>query len=250
MTVEEGVKALLMRIEDNCKLLYAGYSEKVEYKLSVAYHRNTCEHFGRTTSPRECPCPVAEESRVRNQRRPGLLDQLKAFAANKDTDRNPKAERGAPRVKVAGRPPGDLGGFFALDELSCAIPATVERVLIEAGRDYTWACQSVNHTLMGLSVQVGNFAEERPDLVREVDRAVTGWVESARSTLKITTAESIFDAVLCGNCSVGALSSPWGNRGETDVRCIGTPSEAPCGHTYPASEWVRLYEDHKRRTGS
>ena len=236
------------RINDNCKLLYSGYQEKVEYTLPVACHKADCRHYGKTTHPREdCLCPVTNEQRVRNVNRPGYIDQLHRFGENKDTDRQPKAERGAPRVKVAGRPPGDLGGFFALDELTCDILSTIDKALDEVGRDRTWASSPIHQVLAGLATQVSYFADTRPDVAREIDIKVKGWVDSCRSTLKISTSEGIFDSVTCGNCG-GALASPWGNRGETDVRCIGSPSEEPCGETYPVTEWLRLYEESRRNS--
>jgi hypothetical protein len=234
------------RIHARCKLLYSGYIEKVDYNLDVAYHRATCEYNGKSTRPQLCECPVVTEKRSRNVNRPGYLDQLKEFAKHKDTDRNPKAERGAPRVKTAGRPPGDMAGFFALDELTCDIVAVVDRAMEEAGRDRTWASSSVTTVLAGLAVQVRHFIEARPDIAREIDKATARWLDSARSTLKISTSAAIFDSVACGNCG-GGLGTPWGNRGEADVRCIGTPNDPPCGESYPVSEWLRLYEDHKRR---
>jgi hypothetical protein len=301
--LSEEARNLVVRIDENCKLLYEAYLEKVEYSLGVAYHIELCPHHGRSTKPKDCPCEVVHEKRVRQVRRPGLLDQLREFAANKDTDRNPKAERGAPRVKTAGRPPGDMGGFFALDELECDIPAVADRFLEAVGRDRTWAAQSVRLILLGLAGQVSaalssaGFEEARLDSTmidsgddrlrdcedrlpdrkadlhgckddqgegdhgtkisdhetpfdhaRKVDLAVTRWVDLARRTLKITVQETIFDKIVCGNCG-GGLATPAGNRGDHDVRCVGTPTDPPCGETYPPGEWLRLYEDQQRRDG-
>lgn len=233
---EEG--RALKRIGDRCESLYKGYKEKVAYTVDVAYHRNHCEYYGGSKRG-DCACPVVKEQRVREINRMGYLEQLKQFSGNKDTDRNPKSERGAPRVKTAGRPPGDLGGFFALDEITCDIAYVVDRVLEEVGRDRTWASQPVKLVLMGLRGQVAEFLEERPDQVREIDKATKRWVDSARSTLKITTGDAIFESVVCGNCG-GGLTTPWGT--EFDVVCVGSPADPPCGHTYPMSEWVALYE--------
>jgi hypothetical protein len=247
--MDPDAQAIIKRVGDNCKLLYEGYSEGVEFVVDVAYHRYGCEYHGKSHKPKGCDCTVTREKRVRSIRRPGYLEQLREFAQHKDTDRNAKAERGAPRVKTAGRPPGDLGGFFALDELECDIPTVVDRALEEAGRDRSWAVQPVRLILIGLASQVAEIlADGRPDVARDLDLAARRWVESARSTLKITVGDSMFDAVTCGNCG-GALSTPWGNQGDADVRCIGTPTDPPCGETYPPGEWLRLYEDHKRREG-
>jgi hypothetical protein len=222
------VATMHTRIEDNCKLLQNGYNERVEYIVQVAYHSESCKYHAKTRVPKDdCECRVENETRIRNIHRPGYLQQLKEFAQNKDTDRNPKAERGAPRIKVAGRPPGDMGGFFTLDEIVVDIVRTVDIVLEEVGRDRHWAAMSVDNILIGLPNQVAQFMQAR--------------VDSARSTLKITVGDSIFDKIVCGNCG-GGLATPWGNRGEADVRCVGTPSAGPCGETYPMSEWIKLYE--------
>lgn len=246
MVHDEGVKQTLLRIEKNCKLLYEGYPEKVDYYLEISYHRESCQWYGKSTTPKvDCECPVVVEARTKHVNRPGLLRQLEQFARNKDTDRNPKAERGAPRIKVAGRPPGDMGGFFTLDEIMCDIPSVIDRVLEEVGRDRTWASQPVKAILMGLTGQVMHFAEARPDQARVVDKATGKWVKQAQDALRITVGDAVFDSVVCGNCG-GGLSTPWGNRGDHEVRCIGSPTDPPCGHTYPMGEWIKLYEDHKR----
>lgn len=235
---------ILERIGANCRLLYEGYYEPVEYTVPVAYHRNGCDRV-----PVTCKCPVTNERRSNKVKRPGYLRQLQEFAAHKDTDRNPKAERGAPRIKVAGRPPGDMAGFFAHDEIVCDIIATVDRVLEEVERDRTWAASPVHEILMALAGQVGHFIQARPDQARVIDKAAASWVAKARATLRISTGDAVFDSVLCGNCG-GGLSTPWGNRGDHAVVCIGTPSDPPCGESYPMSEWVKLYEDHKRRASA
>lgn len=242
--LDDDEQAIVNRVGDNCQLLYDGYSERVEYTVPVKYHLAHCPGK-RDGIP--CECPVADERRVRQVRRPGLLRQLRDFAANKDTDRNPKAERGAPRVKVPGRPPGDMGGFFTLDEIECDIPRVVDKALEDSGRDRTWACSPVSSILIGLSGQVGYMLKSgHPDIARDLDKAAQRWVKMARDALRITVGDAMFSTVVCGNCG-GGLSTPWGNTGDSDVRCIGSLSAGPCGETYPVTEWLRLYEDHKRR---
>jgi hypothetical protein len=242
VNVSAEAQAVLDRIEDNCQLLWDGYYEHIEYSVEVCYHRGDCKHRGTTAPKGDCEnCPVVNEKRSAQKKRPGLLQQLQEFKEHKDTDRELKAERGAPRIKVAGRPPGDMGGFFLLDEITCEATALVDRVLEEVGRDRTWATQSILSLLRGLPLQVSYFVESRPDQARLIDKACQKWVDSARSTLKISTRDTIFDSVVCGNCG-GALSTPAGNRGDSDVRCIGTPTAPPCGETYPPGEWLALYE--------
>lgn len=248
MAVSEEAQVILDRIEDNCQLLWDGYTERVDYVVEVAYHRGACQYHGKSTLPKDdCECPVVSEKRTRQIKRKGLLHQLQEFKENKDTDRELKAERGAPRIKVAGRPPGDLGGFFTLDEISVEVVNLTDRVLEEVGRDRTWASQSVFGILRGLSGQVAHFVEARPDQARVLDKACSKWVDLARSTLKISTRDTIFDSVVCGNCG-GGLSTPAGNRGEADVRCVGTPDTPPCGETYPPSDWLTLYERTRGRS--
>lgn len=244
MTVlSEDAAKVVASIKENCELLWNGYSEKVEYSVNVAYHNEGCKHFKKSSLPKpDCKCPTIAEKRSRVIKRPGYLDQLKDYAANKDTDRNPKAERGAPRVKTAGKPPGDMGGFFALDELMCEIPRTVEDVLEEAGRDPGWALMPAKSILMNLDRQVVYFANDRLDLARRLDSATRRWVATARSVLKVTVSSSIFEGVVCGNCG-GGLTAPWdAASGGGDVRCAGSPDAPPCGETYPMSEWMSLYK--------
>lgn len=234
---------LIVRIRENCDLLYQGYNEAVEYKLPVGYHSTGCPWTAVTTKvTKECKltCRVVHEARTRNVRRKALLEQLQDFQQNKDVDRNPKAARGAPRVKTPKCHP-ELAGFFALDEIVTDIYATVDRAMEESGRDRGWVASPTKYILAGLANQMTYLLDDHEDIVRHVERKVAGWVSTARRTLKITVADSIFDGMVCGNCG-GGLASPNGNQGESAVRCVGTPDEPPCGHEYPMSDWLSLYE--------
>lgn len=236
--------AVVNEIGDLCKLLYDGYHEDVDYTVEVAYHAEGCPWRGKALVTKEdCAvgCTLELEKRTRKIKRKGLLEQLKEFAKNRDTDRSPKAERGAPRVKVPGRPPGDMAGFFTLDEIECNIPYVVDRVLGEAGRDRTWAAQPTRAILIGLSAQAGFMIEAHPDQARELLKAARRWVSQAKRALKIEAESTIFDSVVCGNCG-GGLSTPAGNRGDAAVRCVGTPDGPPCGEEYPPGEWLGLYQ--------
>jgi hypothetical protein len=239
----ESEARLIQRVYDNCKLLYDGWDEEVEYVLPVTHHVSGCKWHGKTVVKKagcENTCETSNEKRKRTVKRKGLLDQLQDYQANKDTDRNPQSERQAPRVKKVKFMP-ELNGFFALDEIMSEINIEVDRFLDEAGRDRTWAAQPVRMTLQGLRIQVAHVIETRPDLCEHLDKKLKGWVATARSTLKITVGDAIFDGVVCGNCG-GGLASPWGNRGEASVRCVGSPSDPPCGHEYPMSDWLKIYE--------
>ncbi|GGR51830.1 hypothetical protein [Streptomyces roseolus] len=231
-------EALLERLRENCATLGDGYRERVEYKLPVKYHdKDTC------TGGAECACPVREENRTRLVRRSGLLEQLREFQKNRDTDRNPKAARGAPRIKTAGRPPGDVTGFLALDEITCDAYMSLDLIFIEAGRDRTWLSAPLKGVFQGLPYQVAQFIDARPDLAHDTLKLTDKWVRQAKSALRVNASDAMFGDTVCGNCG-GGLSITWDNS--SDVRCVGTPETPPCGETYPMSEWVALYEKGKR----
>jgi hypothetical protein len=234
---DESITELLELLDVNCKALYSGWREKVDYKVPVTYHSDDC------TRPPRCECPVVEEKRTREVQRPGLLDQLREFQQNKDVDRNPKAERAAPRVKKPKLHP-ELNGFLTLDEITCEAYMMLDRIFEEVGRDRTWLSQSVKGIMMGLVYQVSQFAGQRPDLARQVLNATTRWVYAARRTLNVTVSDAMLEGVVCGNCG-GGLTVAWDNSSE--VRCIGKPDEPPCGHTYPKEEWVSLYEQQRSK---
>lgn len=240
LTTEEAQK-LHRRIVANCELLIQGWHEKAEYVVTVATHVVTCKWTMPTTT--SCDCPKTDEKRARNVKFPGLLKQLEDFKTHQDTDRNPKAERGAPRVKVPGRPPGDTRGFFTLDEIVCDAYTVIRRIMEEAERDALYASNSINAMLTGLPYQCSRFGDARPDLLRELVKASDGWIRNARQALRITVSDAMFDDVVCGNCE-GALAVAWDNS--SAVRCIGSPGEPPCGETYPMSDWIGLYEKGKR----
>jgi hypothetical protein len=244
MALEPEPRRYRERVYANVQSLVIGTRESIEYTVPVAYHRlDACELKGANRVTTKCTCPVKDEKRVRSQKKPGLLDQLRDIASYKDVDRNPKSQRGAPRVKTAGKPPGDLSGVFTLDEIVCDIYVTVDRTLEEAGRDRECAAGPVAEVLSGLTTQIEYFGNERPDLARRLAQSTDKWVGQAKATLRITVADAMFGDTVCGNCG-GGLKIAWDNN--SDVVCIGTPSSIPCGETYPMSEWVALYEKGKK----
>lgn len=227
------IKGMIERIDANCKTLYDGWREQVEYKVPVMYH-GACEDRNNPA----CGCPTVDEVRVRQVKRPGLLEQLKEYTSNKDADLNPKAARGAPRVKTPKMHP-ELAGCLTLDEITCDAYTLLDKIFEEAGRDRLWLAQPLKAILQGLHYQVSQFAGERPDLARDVMKATDRWVAKAKASLKLTVSEAMFGDTVCGNCN-GGLAVAWDNS--SDVRCIGTPAAPPCGTSYPMSEWVALYE--------
>lgn len=229
----------LVQIKADCALLVLGWNDKVEYKVPVAYHRITCKYRQRLSTG--CQCPVTNETRIRNVKRPGLLEQLEKFKEYQDTDREPKAERQAPRVKKI-KNNAELGGFFTLDEIACDVSATIDRLWSEAEKPRTWAVIGTKNLLGALPGQAAMLSS-RPDLVHELARAVAGWVRLAGRTLRLIVSDSIFGDSCCGNCG-GGLVVPVDASG--DVRCVGKPGGGPCGETYPMSEWVGMYERRQR----
>lgn len=224
MTEEE---ATLKRIGENCEMLAVGYTERVEYIAPVKYANGD----------------IVNEKRARNVNRPPLLDQLKEYAKNRDTNLNPKAARGAPRVKTPKLHP-ELNGFLTLDEITCDMYAFFDRILEEGGRDRAIAIYPAPTLIRNVHYQATQIHKSgRHDLVREIDKKLRGWVAKARAALNHTVSDAMFGDTVCGNCG-GGLTVPWDNNG--DVQCVGTPASPPCGETYPMSEWVRLYEESKR----
>lgn len=238
MTYNKEAGLIIKALRSNCERLTAGYEEKVDYKVKVAYHGATCRYHGRTNQPRlSCDCRTEEEARVRTIRRPGLLLQLRDYQKSKDTDRNPKAERAAPRVKTPKSHP-ELAGFFTLDEITVDVYTTVDRALEQAGRDRGWASDNILAVIGGLASQVGYFVDTHREVAQGILAASYKWVNQAERTLNITVADAQFADTVCGNCN-GGLAIAWDNSGE--VRCLGTLTTPPCGATYGPGDWLELF---------
>lgn len=239
--MSEAIEDWLNRIEGNVKTLAQGWSEQIEYVVPVKYHVDGCKQ---RLMGGMCSCPTKEEKRSRYVKRDGLLEQLKNFQANKDVDRNPKAARGAPRVKKVKFMP-ELNGFFTLDEITTEAYMLLDRVYYEGGRDRLEAAGPLHSVLVGLTYQASQIADAgHGDLVRELLKATDKWVLSARHALNLTVSNAQFADTVCGNCN-GALAVAWDNSSE--VKCIGSPAEPPCGTGYPMSEWISLYEKGRKR---
>jgi len=234
--VKNEADEILEKLQGNCKLLNAGWSDRIEYTVPVKYHQADCDRRVACTT-----CPVVDEKRSRYVNRPGLLEQLREFQQSKDVDRNPKAARGAPRVKKPKMHP-ELAGFLVLDEITCEANTVLDRIFEEAGSDRTWLAIPISSILTGLDYQVKQFVDERPDLARQVLKLTDKWVRQARAALKLSVSDAMFGDTVCP-CG-GGLSIPWDNSGA--VKCIGSPSAAPCGTEYGMDSWVELYEKGKR----
>jgi hypothetical protein len=218
------------RVQENVDLLTEGWDEKVEYSVVVLLKG---KHV--------------EEKRARRVKQKGLLAQLREFAENKDTDRSRKAERGSPRVKQPGRPPGDMQGMFTLDEITCDAYMFIDRLYEEAERDRLGAAMNGIHmVLRGLPFQVSQFADARPDLARAAVKKTEEWVDKARRALRLVTGDVMFGDTVCGNCG-GGLAIAVDNS--SDVRCVGHPTAPPCGETYPRDRWLELYTGKKLSGG-
>jgi hypothetical protein len=237
LTREE--ESLVERVQENCDLLTKGWRERVEYTEPVKYHDQGCAFSG---TPAPCECRVENEKRVRHVQQQGLLNQLRLYTKSKDTDRNPKSARAAPRVKTPKMHP-ELNGFFTLDEITCDAYMVIDRVMDEGGRDRNLVSNELTFVLSRLPYQMHEIVRDHPDLVRDMMKATDRWVAKARATLNLTVSDAMFADTVCGNCG-GGLAVAW--DGSSDVRCVGSPSEPPCGETYPMSEWVALYEKGRK----
>lgn len=236
-------RQLMERLTENVGLLVYGWREKIEYEVPVRYHdKGQCSFASRAKNGDVCSCPVRNEKRSRHIQVDCLLDQLKEYAKSKDVDRNPQAARQPPRVKKIKNNP-ELNGFFTLDEITCDAYMVIDKAYEEADLDRTVTSRPLTEVLGGLILKMGELAEGRPDLVRDMVKATGKWVSMARHTLNMTVSEAQFSGTVCGNCQ-GGLAVAWDNS--SDVRCIGTPTAPPCGETYPMSEWVSLYEKGRK----
>lgn len=241
--LEGEARVLMERLTENVGFLVYGWRDKIEYVVPVRYHdKGQCTSATRIRNGDKCDCPTKDEKRTRHVQVDCLLDQLKEYTKSKDVDRNPKAARQAPRVKKVKYMP-ELNGFFTLDEITCDIYMTLDRAYEEAGIDRTVTSRPLSELLGGLVIQMGGIAETHTDLVADMVKATAKWVGMARRTLNLTVADAQFGSTVCENCN-GGLAIAWDNS--SDVRCIGTPTTPPCGHTYPMSEWVGLYERGKQ----
>lgn len=234
-------KRWVRTVNENANLLTRTNREKIEYTEEVKYHAKSCP-VGRLDGNSPCGCPTKPEKKSHFVNRPSLLKQLQDYSANRDADLEPKAARGAPRVKKAKLNP-ELNGFLTLDEITCDAYASLDRIFTAGDRDRRWLVENITYILQNLGSQTCYLIETgHPGLAKEVADLTDKWVRMAQNTLRQHVRDRMFDSTLCGNCGVGALSAPGTVNAGSVVRCLGTPATPPCGHEYPATEWLALYE--------
>lgn len=103
-----------------------------------------------------------------------------------------------------------------------------------------YACRPAAHALRAL-VEHPHDAAEAKDIIRElryVERKI-------RLFLGYDAEKRLLADTLCDKCG-GALIVA--EDASSDVKCVGTPSERACGHSYPRWQWISLYEAQQRES--
>lgn len=215
---------MLHEIEHNVSLLRDGWDERVEYRVRIN------GEF---------------EDRANTVRMAGLLAQLKTYADDGDPGPANGAQRGSPN-RGGSRPPGAVGGFLLLDEITGEINSWADRLLSETGEDRTLALGSVGEVLAQIVYECQRLEETHPGLVKDVADATRQWVIRARRLLAHDQGQVLFQGSSCGDCG-GALAVAREAATATAVRCVGDGFGGGCGMRYERDQWMDLYRAGRTR---
>lgn len=120
------------------------------------------------------------------------------------------------------------GNLVRPDELMCEVQEIATKYL-------GYACRPVGNALRALAeCEDGELVRE----LRYVERKI-------RLFLGYDAEKRLLADMLCDKCG-GALIVA--EDASSDVKCIGTPSERSCGHSYPRWQWISLYEAQQKES--
>ncbi|WP_146132522.1 hypothetical protein [Streptomyces solincola] len=222
------IERLQEEIDGLVDQLIRGWTERIHYRVAVP---TDCAHIN-------CKCVAATEARAQTITHAGLLDQLKLFQQQGDPGPRDGAERGAPN-KPGSRPPGNMKGFHLLDEISVEIMSFGQECAERAGYGPDVALVSVAGNLGNIR-RLSTSAYDRDELLAyDIRNRLRGWVRRCRLALAHDQPDEMLADTVCGECGGGLAV---GRGAETDVRCVGTPEQPPCGVRYGRQDWVALLE--------
>lgn len=159
----------------------------------------------------------------------GLIGQLMAQSTVPLPSRTGDGPGGG---KPGSRPPMNMVYSNAVD--------TIEEQAIEAWADIEPDLPPTSPLaclLADLRTAAITYADERPQGVQRLARAFRRWVHDARVLLGYESRKVTLADTVCGECG-GTLAVAI--DATSDVRCIGTADNDPCGMIYGRLEWVSL----------
>lgn len=217
----------MREIEHDVVLLKEGWDERIEFRVCVG------GEF---------------EIRVNTVRMAGLLDQLRNYSRDGDPGPASGAQRGSPN-KAGSRPPGRVGGFVLLDEITCEAAYWLDRILTVTGQDRTQGLKAMPGLLDAIVLECQRIEDTNPGLVADVACVTREWVRRARFLLAHEPGTAMFAGTVCGDCG-GALAVSRDAASATSVRCIGGPAVAGCGRRYERGQWLDLYRAGESRNAA
>lgn len=208
-----------------------GWSERIEYKATVYVHTAQC--IEQRDLMHLCSCPTTIENRAAVRRQQSLCIQLRASRFAK---RVTVKDTGGGHPGKASKKPPPPGNLVEPDDILYRF-ATTAREALGPVTPYVLSrpfADDAEQWLLRLrqNLQALNRSQ-LADVTRKMDRVV----RSARILLGYESDTVQFANTLCGDCG-GALAAQ--RHVPTEVRCVGGPTQDPCGRVYGWQSWGEL----------
>lgn len=226
-------------IQDLVTALLDGWTEKIEFAVSVPDHTPDCaaEMIRLPIAQlrhHDCLCPRTKELRCERRKQGALALQLtEAQYSVPVGDGGPSGPN-----KSGSKPPGNL---LRPDEILSRMADAAERWATDV-QGYTGVVQLPIPARLrraeGLLRDMAAWeADAIPEDARDAAWALRGIVRQARVFLGYDSDWQLFEGTVCGECG-GGLKVERGTAAV--VWCAGSPEAPACGASYPWQTWLDM----------
>lgn len=174
------------------------------------------------------------EARAKHVRQAGLIPQLQAAIGVKSSGNR----QGGSSNKPGSRPLINMAALDLLDEIGVGAQTWHDRLYDELYDNHVVGNnRRINHVLANIVPMCERLQHVKPSLTHGVLKDANRWTKRARVLLGYDKPLVMLRDTVCGECG-GALAVA--TDASTDVKCVGTPEDSPCGVIYPRFRWLEM----------
>lgn len=176
------------------------------------------------------------EARAKYVRQAGLIPQLQHAVHHKGSGNS----QGPSSNKPGSKAPLNMAAFELLDEIVVGAQSWHDMLYDELYDNHIVGNnRRINHVLANIVPMCERLQHVKPSLTRGVLKDANRWVKRARVLLGYDKPLVMLKDTVCGECGGGLAVA---TDASTDVKCVGTPEDSPCGVVYPRFRWLEMVE--------
>lgn len=177
------------------------------------------------------------EKRAKYIRQAGLIPQLQVAVSVKGSSNG----QGPSSNKPGSRPLINMAALDLLDHIVVGAQTWHDKLYDELYIHHAVGNnRRLTHVLANILPMCERLQHVKPSLVRGVLKDANQWTKRARILLGYDKPLVMLRDTVCGECGGGLAVA---TDASTDVRCVGTPEESPCGVVYPRFRWLEMVDE-------